>query len=265
MSQAGWADASPPIRSQVERLAAGVREVLADALVGTYLHGSLVLECFNANRSDVDVLVVVERSTARAEKKRLLPLILDSSGSREPGPPRPLELHVLSRGDLDPWRYPTPYDLHYSESWRNAFERGVDAVVAAQREPDADLAAHLTVARRHGIPLDGPPPDLVLPQVPPADYRAALLADFEWARDHAGEAPRYVLLSMGRVWATLATGEIHSKDSGTAWTAERVPARLRPLLDRALASYRGDGLDFPVDEDALAELTAFLDAEVQAL
>jgi streptomycin 3"-adenylyltransferase len=117
--------------------------------------------------------------------------------------------------------------------------------------------------RRHGRALGGPPPEAVFPEVPRADYVDALLRDFIWCHDHGDDATRYAILSMARIWATLATGEIHSKESGADWARERVPGDVRPLVERALESYRGDGRDFPVDATAFRRLAAFLDAQVR--
>jgi streptomycin 3"-adenylyltransferase len=49
-----------------------------------------------------------------------------------------------------------------------------------------------------------------------------------------------VLLTLARVWSTLDTGGIRSKDSAAAWAAARVPAEHRPVLARARAVYLGD-------------------------
>ena len=251
------------MNAQLDRVVAGFRSALADALVGVYLHGSLVLGCFNANRSDVDLLVVTARRMKRAEREAVAELCLRESGSYErPGWPRPLELSILTREQLHPWRYPTPFDFHFAESHRPILERG--EVAEGEQLVDHDLAAHVTVLRARRRPLYGPPVEEVFPAVPREHHADSLRRDFVWARDRGNAAPRYALLSMGRVWATLATGEIHSKDSGTAWAAERVPHELRPLLERALASYRGDGGDFEVDPDALGALTRYLAARVSA-
>lgn len=40
------------------------RSILGDNLAGIYLHGSAAMGCFNALRSDVDLLVVVKRDMA---------------------------------------------------------------------------------------------------------------------------------------------------------------------------------------------------------
>ena len=46
------------MNSQAGQLASGIADVLADDLVGVYLHGSLAFGCFNPELSDLDVLAV---------------------------------------------------------------------------------------------------------------------------------------------------------------------------------------------------------------
>jgi streptomycin 3"-adenylyltransferase len=52
-----------------------------------------------------------------------------------------------------------------------------------------------------------------------------------------------VLLTLARIWLTLATGEIRPKDVAADWALERLSARYRPPLSRARAVYLGDAPD----------------------
>jgi streptomycin 3"-adenylyltransferase len=51
------------------------------------------------------------------------------------------------------------------------------------------------------------------------------------------------LLTLARIWTTLATGEIRSKDGAADWVLERLPAEHRAVLEVARADYRGDACD----------------------
>jgi hypothetical protein len=62
------------------------------------------------------------------------------------------------------------------------------------------------------------------------------------------------VLSPCRVWATLETGAVHSKLTGARWALERLPADLRAPVERALASYAGDGEPIELAEDERARL-----------
>lgn len=233
-------------RAQLEALADGIAAELGDDLVGVYLHGSLVLGCFNPQRSDVDVLAITRSALDDESRWRLAPTLLRLSGSKERPrtAPYPLEISFLTEAQLRPWRYPTPYDVHFSESWRPRLEDGS----WPRGGEDYDLAAHITIVRAAGIALHGPPPPEVFPEVPPADFADALLRDLDWCREQNWKF--YSVLSASRIWATLCIGGVQSKETGAVWALERAPAEFRPLIERALAVYQGklNDAEFDLDE-----------------
>jgi predicted nucleotidyltransferase len=143
------------VREQLDRLTRDLRDALADELVGVYLHGSLVLGCFNPQRSDIDVIAVTRRAITSEERNALGALMLRSSGQKERPrqAPFPLEMSLLTAEQLRPWRYPTPFDFHYGESQRRRFTAGEFNPLWAE---DYDLAAHVTVLREAGVTLLGP-------------------------------------------------------------------------------------------------------------
>jgi hypothetical protein len=223
-------------RRHLDELAQGLGELLGDELVGVYLHGSLALGCFNPALSDLDVLVVTRRPVAPERPERLEALL-----RRVPR----LEIHFLTKGSLARWRHPAPYDLHFG-SQRRLLGPG----------EDADLAAHVTVARRKGTALIGPAPADVFPAVPWEDYEDSLLRDLAWCRDHGSEL--YAVLSPARIWATLTDRAVHSKASGAAWALERTPADFHALLERALETYRTGERHVQFEREEVARFADFV-------
>jgi Domain of unknown function (DUF4111)/Nucleotidyltransferase domain len=204
-------------RGHLDDLVRGLRDVLGEGLVGVYLHGSLALGCFNPALSDIDLLVVTKRRLTPSEREALAPLL--AAGGR-------IEISFLPESSLRRWRHPTPYDLHFA--WKGGRLLGPGE--------DHDLAAHVTVARHAGFALLGPPPVDVFPEVPWEDYEDSLRRDLETCGEHGGRI--YAVLSPARIWATLTDRVVHSKASGAAWALERAPQEFRPLLSRALHTYR---------------------------
>lgn len=258
----GWAGAPRAVRAQVEGLTEIVGALLGANLVGVYLHGSLAMGCFNPARSDVDLLVVSERPLPRDTKLGLVQTLL--ARSRHPSP---IEISVLARADLLPWRHPTPYQLHCSEEWRarlaaDVAGRGWLQWPEAPRT-DPDLAAHIVVARRRGVVLSGPPATEIFPEVPPKDFEDAILRDVADATNAVARDPVYVVLNLCRVSRFLRDGEVCSKDEGGAWGLINLPEPLRPVVERALAHYRGDAAD-PWPEGALAAFAHAMQAEIHA-
>ena len=99
------------------------------------------------------------------------------------------------------------------------------------------------MVRRYGEPLVGPPAADAISPVPEADLRAAMVGDLELLLDDLEPDTRNVLLTLARIWCTLATGEIRSKDEAAAWALERLPDEHRPVLAHARAAYLGAEAD----------------------
>jgi predicted nucleotidyltransferase len=255
---AAWKEAPAELREQVRALQAGLADVLGDSIVGIYVHGSLALDCFNPARSDADLIAVVSRPLALDEKLELSDLLLRVSAA-----PFGIELHVLTTDQLDRWQHPAPFELHYGESHREAL--AFEPVTALERmgPTDADLAAHLKVARTAGFALAGPSPHDVFPDIPWEDYADSLRRDLEWTR--RSRSALYGVLSPCRVWASLETGEVHSKASGARWALTRLPEDLRPQVERALGSYTGTGEPIELDDSERGRLQAYIEDRVRAV
>jgi predicted nucleotidyltransferase len=226
------------VRPQVEAAAKGLGDILGRDLVGLYLHGSITLGCFGP-RSDIDLVAVLARPTSQERKRRLAGLLLEVSAPYEPpGPPRPIELDAVRQESLRPWRYPTQLDFHYSEEYRERLGSG--ELEAWEGLESRNFTAHAMLVRHAGKVLAGPAIDEVFPEVPWVDYVDALTYDLEWCRTRFPEVPRYGVLSVARIWATLATGMPESKATGAEWALPRLRADLRPVLAHGLALYRGE-------------------------
>ncbi len=238
---------------QLDMLTRDLRSILADDLVGVYVHGSLVLGCFSPERSDIDVIAVTRRATTNEARGRLGELMLRSSADRgrPRKPPYPLELSLLTEQQLRPWRYPTPFDFHYGESQRERFMAGYFSPLWTE---DYDLAAHVTVLREAGVALFGAPIQRVFPPVPERDYVDSLLRDFDWSRDR--RLGLYGALNASRIWATLAERRLHSKLSGGLWALQHASARFHGLVERSVAVYRGGSVEAEFDP---AEVAAYMD------
>jgi predicted nucleotidyltransferase len=169
----GWSDCPRPVSGQVRDFVSKLSEMLGSNLVGVYLHGSLAMGCFNPHASDIDVLVITQRRVGR-QKLRLASLALATSLE-----PRPIEVTTFSKRDLNPWRYPTPFDFHFSEDWRTAYESGTALRRMGKRGEDP--AADLAETRARGVVLLGPPIESVLPTVPVLDFLDSVIGDFRWA------------------------------------------------------------------------------------
>lgn len=157
---------------------------------------------------------------------------------RSPEGRRPVEVTIVAQHRVKPWRYPPSFDFQYGEWLRAEFEGGATEPWPTTTNPD--LALLLTMVLQANRALFGPSAEELLEPVPAVDLTRALvesvdglIADLEWDT-------RNVALTLARIWFTVDTGEIASKDAAASWALERLPPRHRDVLARARAIYLGE-------------------------
>ncbi|CEG23406.1 Streptomycin 3''-adenylyltransferase [Planococcus massiliensis] len=169
---------SSEMENYLKQLKDGLESILGDEITGTYVHGSLALGGFNPERSDVDLMVVVRNPLPENIQKELAHYLLGISNH-----PHPIEISILAEKQLIPWKFPTPYEFHFSEYWRVRYEQELaepkGLYFHSEKKTDPDLAAHITILHHCGICLSGKAIELAFPEVPKEDYLASLIGDYE--------------------------------------------------------------------------------------
>ncbi len=222
-------------REQLERVVAVVRDVLGPDAVGAYLFGSAVLGGLQPE-SDLDVLVVARRPTSHDQKQTLVERLLAISGRTTPeGRWRRVELTIVVESEITPWRYPPSFDFQYGDWLRAEFESGNVEPWPTTTSPD--VASLITMVRLADTPVLGPPPRDLLDPVPPADLERAMVDGIDGLLDELDSDTRNVLLTLARIWSTLVTGTIRSKNDAADWALERLPEEHREVLASARALY----------------------------
>ena len=225
-------------QQQLDRVIALVREVLGSEAVAAYLFGSAVLGGVRPE-SDLDVLVVSKRRTTLPEKQRLVHDLLATSGrSTSQGTWRRIELTIVVETDLKPWRYPPTFDFQYGDWLRSEFENGNLEPWPTTARPD--LAVLITMVMRANTPVLGPPPAEIFDPVPNDDLLNAMVGDIDRLIGDIDSDTRNVILTLARIWSTVATGVIRPKDAAADWVLDRLPKAHSPVLARARAIYLGD-------------------------
>jgi predicted nucleotidyltransferase len=237
MGHGQHADLDARDRTQIDQVIAVVRSILGDAAISAYLYGSAVHGGLRPE-SDIDVLVVIRQPTTSVEKRKIIDGLLPISGRHATrAPARSIELTIVVGSEVRPWRYPPLLDLQYGDWLRQEFERGD---LPPWPMPNPDLAVLLTIVRRSGRAVFGPPPVEVLDPVPRADLDRAMLDGIPDLLADLDSDTRNVILTLARIWATVATGDILPKDVAAVWVAARLPAQHRAVLARARAIYIGE-------------------------
>ncbi|MCR5376736.1 MAG: DUF4111 domain-containing protein [Lachnospiraceae bacterium] len=256
-------DLNPDVAGRVaEHFTAEVRRILGDNLVGVYLHGSAVMGCFNPEKSDVDLLVVVNEEPTDTVKRAFLDMVVSLN---ETGPAKGIEMSIVERSVCKPFVYPTPFELHFSKMHLDWYRNNPEDYIAKMKGTDRDLAAHITVIRARGVCLCGAPIDEVFGEVPKQDYIDSLWYDIADAEDDIAEDTMYLTLNLARVLAFLRDGSVLSKQEGGEWGLKNLPEKYHKLLREALSEYRGEtpGYDTSIAKDYAHEMLRLIGNNMQ--
>ncbi|MFD0590096.1 aminoglycoside adenylyltransferase domain-containing protein [Paenibacillus sp. GCM10027627] len=273
-----YEDCSNDVKRQASLAKQYVEDYLKDALVGFYLHGSIALGAFYEGRSDLDMLIVVNRELTKEERYQLMYAFLLLHKK-----PIPIEASIVLQQDLQSWKHPLPYQFHFSDYWRKhyaemAYWEDNRFWDFETERTDIDLACHVSVARQVGIALYGPAPETILPVVPEVDFWHSIASeadtlmalqpaqkseeaaaghnDNEWTFD-ASDA--YGVLTLLRIWSYRELGILYSKSAAALWASEiRLPQHLRYIPLSALDAYLGATPSFHCQMENWIELRAFL-------
>ncbi len=110
----------------IDEFVAMSRKILSPALTGIYLHGSLAMGCFNPLKSDIDLIVVLERGVTEKQKRDFMEQVVALNGR---APAKGLELSLVKREHCSPFVYPTPYELHFSPAHLRWFREDPDGYI----------------------------------------------------------------------------------------------------------------------------------------
>ena len=221
-----------PFEDLLCSITSAAKDILGDALRGVYLHGSLAMGCFNPEKSDIDLLLVINREMTDAQKRRFMEIVVELNAR---APKKGLELSVVKEEVCRHFVYPTPFELHFSPAHLAWWQGDPEDYVRRMNGTDPDLAAHFMIVRKYGIALTGPNPE-----VPREAYLDSIRQDVENAAEDVSANPVYVILNLCRVIAYVKENLVLSKRQGGEWGLANLPDKYHVLIRDALDTYRGD-------------------------
>lgn len=222
------------------------KKLFGAELVGVYLHGSMAMGCFNPDKSDIDLIIVIKESISNMQKLAFMKCIVDCN---KKAPAKGLEISIVKRKYCNPFLYPTPFELHFSPAHLKWFQDAPQDYVENMKGEDKDLAAHFTIIHKYGITLYGETIEKVFAPVPREDYIDSIYKDIENADQDIMEEPMYITLNLCRVLAFLKDGLYLSKEEGGKWGMEHLPVQYRPIILNAAECYATDQ-DMEIDGQA---------------
>ncbi|WP_026526162.1 aminoglycoside adenylyltransferase domain-containing protein [Butyrivibrio sp. VCD2006] len=219
------------------------KEILGDNLVGIYIHGSAVMECFNPKKSDLDLIIVVNEKMDDASKRAFMDMVIELN---ESGPAKGIEMSIVTKDSCRPFKYPTPFELHFSVMHLGWYRDNPEDYIQKMNGTDKDLAAHFTIIVKRGKCLYGRAIKEVFAEVPAEDYLDAIWDDIAEAKEDIETNTMYITLNLARVLAYKKEGLVLSKKEGGEWGIKNLPQEYQPLICDALSEY-SDGVDADYD------------------
>lgn len=207
-------DAEDAAWSFARRLADGCAGALPEAvLVSAIVHGSLVLGDYLPGSSDVDLLVVVERSLAHREAAALEALVNEHAG-------QDADLRVVTQASVSaPVRSP-------ALEFYAGRHRGIGLEVDLRVVGEPDLLVEFSVARDHGRSLIGLEPRQVVAPVPWAwiiEHGDRVLARWQGLTDDQANA-ELMALTACRIWRFAEERDFCSKTTAGQWALALDPS-----------------------------------------
>lgn len=222
-------------QNEIDEFTAMSKKIIKDKLTGIYLHGSMAMGCFNPEKSDVDLLVVIENDITDGQKMEFMKQVMKLN---EQVSAKGVEISVVKRAYCKPFVYPTPFELHFSQMHLQWFIDNPQNYVENMRGEDKDLAAHLTIINRYGIVLHGQQIKNVFGEVPKKNYVESIWLDVKGAREDIADEPMYMVLNLCRVLAFLKEDLCLSKQQGGEWGSTHISEKYHPLILQALNCYK---------------------------
>ncbi|BAC14103.1 aminoglycoside adenylyltransferase domain-containing protein [Oceanobacillus iheyensis] len=229
-----------------------VTKVLHKKLEGIYLHGSIVLGGFQKNKSDIDLIIVINQPLNLHEKHRLLIYFLSLSMATYP-----IEVSVLVKSELENWKHPSTYDFHYSEYWRDFYENAPISNVNTflmELHTDPDLAAHLTVVINSGWCLSGEEISSLFRPIPKKDYLLSLQGEYIECIKSISDNPIYCILSLLRIEYYLFFDKIISKQQAANWGVNGNHTHSKKLLTKVKDAYENEERDTDISREDLDKI-----------
>ena len=218
------------------------KDILGESLTGIYLHGSLGMGCFNPEKSDIDLVLVINREMTDRQKRRFMEMVAELNAR---APKKGLELSIVKEEVCRYFVYPTPFELHFSPVHLKWWQDDPEGYIRGMKGTDPDLAAHFTIIRKYGIALTGAAVEEVFGEVPREAYLDSICRDVDNAGVDVQDNPVYVILNLCRMAAYVEENLVLSKQQGGEWGLAHVPKCYHSLIREALEAYRSDAVMNP--------------------
>lgn len=244
-------------KNQISQVLSTLEHLFSNHLVSVYLYGSSVLGGLHAS-SDIDLMVVVDQKLSLTAREMLTDELLVISSFNHPNK-RPLEVTILCQEDFSSWSIPPMCEYMFGEWLRSDIERG--NIPQAYYEPELTLL--IWQARQYSRTLKGNDAQSTLPNIYFSEVQNAIANCLPNLLKNLDLDLRNSLLTLTRMWFTLQTKMITSKDAAADWAIPQLPKHLRKVLQTAKLDYLYGIEEWEVSDEEIDSVIIFLDKKVR--
>ena len=243
----------------LDEIVALFMQELKGNLVGIYLHGSLAMGCFNPDRSDIDLLIVVKEKLNTQSSKRIAKMVLafHKTLPNKGG----VEFTIILEKHLIDFVYPTPFEFHYSPYHTERYETDEEYLCGGFE--DEDLAAQIVIAYERGIALYGRSLREIYRPIDKHYYIASILHDIESSKQEIIDNQVYFTLNLCRVLFFLKEGKVSSKKEGGEWGVKVLPHEYQRLVGKCLDEYIGVVQKSEINNQIFLDFADYMLNEIQ--
>lgn len=238
------------IEALLGRLTDEIRRNSNDSLVGLYVYGSLVTGDFDKDRSDIDLLAVVDSDVEG-----------DTFGRLDRMHARLVEDHPAWEDRIEVAYVPAP------ALWNFRTQTSQIAVVSPGepfhlKAAGKDWLMNWYTVREVGVTLYGPTPRALIPEISQSEFVEAVREQAEVWREWVYEmrtpgAQSYAVLTMCRALYTHTHGRQASKKQAALWAQAYLP-QWAPLIQQS-SHWLSEGRDEETgDEEGFYETVRFV-------
>lgn len=246
---------------QIDEVVLMLESLFQNRILGIYLYGSAINGGLRPN-SDIDILVVINKSISLAARESLTKQLFKFSGKVGNKEKRPLEVTVINHKDLISWQFPPKCEYMYGE-WLRA---DIVAGKIPQAMYDPDLVVLLSQARKCSLTLQGTECSNIIPLISFHEIKKAIGSSLPQLISSFRGDEINAILTLSRMWLTLQTEDIVAKDIAAKWVLLKLPVRYQSLLQTAKEAYVGNvAYEWNYSEKETLALIEYMKLQIEKL
>lgn len=223
------------LTDQIQNTTQFLIDTLDSSIMGIYLYGSYV-DGGLKHKSDIDIFVVINSNLKQEKKDTLVQGLLSLSGAIDNKEnKRYLEVTIINQNEFNNLHFPIHREFQYGEWLRQEYTKGY----IPERVIDQDLTILLRKIRNNSITLYGEPANELLPHVSNKEFDKAIRLLLPGLIEELEDDTTNVILTLCRMYYSLKTGQITSKDKAIDYILDYIPDRFKSMLIDTKNSYIG--------------------------